>query len=166
MPINPGTTTLKDEVDIGDEGTYIMYTRPMSGSGGTRCSGVNDWIQYYSVRKTARQCGTDLADQALRRVEGPGACTSGTCFEAKVLVEVGGGTGKVDLPDRERDRGPVGAHPEIVRRRSRLGQGLAWRGSGNSRAIDACRRRARPQRWVDAKITKRKSSPMRRLKSP
>jgi hypothetical protein len=96
MPINPGTTTKKGEVDI-DGGTYIMYTRPTSGSGGTRCSGVSDWIQFYSVRKTARQCGVISLTQhfdAWKSLD----MDLGNLLEAKVLVEVGGGVGKVDLP--------------------------------------------------------------------
>ena len=56
MPINPGGTTNRGERQI-DGGTYIMYTRPTTGTGGTRCTGVTNWIQYYSVRRTARACG-------------------------------------------------------------------------------------------------------------
>ncbi len=96
MPINPGMTTNEGEVSI-DGGTYIMYTRPTTGSGGTRCSNTTNWIQYYSVRKTARQCGVISLTQHFDAWKGLGM-DLGNLLEAKILVEVGGGVGKVDLP--------------------------------------------------------------------
>jgi endo-1,4-beta-xylanase len=96
MPINPGMTTKKNEVTI-DGGTYILYTRPTTGSGGTRCSGVNDWIQYYSVRTQARTCGVISLTQHFDAWKANGM-PLGNLLEAKILVEVGGGVGKVDLP--------------------------------------------------------------------
>jgi endo-1,4-beta-xylanase len=97
MPINPGTTTNKGERQI-DGGTYIMYTRPTSGSGGTRCSGVTNWIQYYSVRKTARSCGVISLTEHFNAWQAAGMDMTGDLLEAKVLVEVGGGVGNVQLP--------------------------------------------------------------------
>lgn len=96
MPINPGMTTNEGEVEI-DGGTYIMYTRPTTGSGGTRCSNTTNWIQYYSVRKTARQCGVISLTKHFEAWKGLGM-NLGNLLEAKILVEVGGGVGKVDLP--------------------------------------------------------------------
>jgi Glycosyl hydrolases family 11 len=96
MPINPGNTTKMAEVDI-DEGTYIMYTRPTTGSGGTRCDGVNEWIQYYSVRTTSRRCGQISLTEHFDAWKGLGM-PLGNLLEAKILVEVGGGTGRVDFP--------------------------------------------------------------------
>lgn len=96
LPFNPGGTTNKGEVDI-DGGTYIMYTRLTTGTGGSRCSGENEWIQYYSMRKTRRNCGqislTEHFD-AWKALDMP----MGNLLEAKIIVEVGGGTGRVDLP--------------------------------------------------------------------
>ena len=93
MPINPGTTTEEGQVEIDDE-VYIMYTRPTTGSGGTRCSGVNNWMQYYSVRKKARACGqislTEHFD-AWKELGMP----LGNLLEAKILIEVVGGVGNV-----------------------------------------------------------------------
>lgn len=97
MPINPGNTTKEGEVDI-DGGTYIVYSRPTTGSGGTRCSGATNWIQYYSVRKTARACGVISLSQHFRAWEDMGLDMSGELLEAKILVEVGGGVGNVELP--------------------------------------------------------------------
>jgi endo-1,4-beta-xylanase len=97
MPINPGMTTNEGEVPI-DGGTYIMYTRPTTGTGGTRCSGVTDWMQYYSVRKTARACGVISLSEHFRAWQALGMDMTGELLEAKILVEVGGGVGNVQLP--------------------------------------------------------------------
>lgn len=97
MPINPGNTTNEGEVEI-DGGTYIVYTRPTSGSGGTRCSGTTNWVQYYSVRKTARACGVISLSKHFEAWESLGMDMSGELLEAKILVEVGGGVGNVELP--------------------------------------------------------------------
>lgn len=97
MPINPGNTTNKGDVEI-DGGTYVVYTRPTTGSGGTRCSGVTDWIQYYSVRRTARACGVISLSEHFNAWESLGMDMGGELLEAKVLVEVGGGVGNVELP--------------------------------------------------------------------
>lgn len=97
MPINPGNTTNEGEVEI-DGGTYIMYSRPTTGTGGSRCSGVSDWIQYYSVRRTARACGVISLSEHFLAWESLGMTMSGELLEAKILVEVGGGVGNVQLP--------------------------------------------------------------------
>lgn len=97
MPINPGMTTNKGEKTI-DGGTYIMYTRPTTGTGGTRCSGTTNWMQYYSVRRTARQCGVISLSEHFRQWQSLGMDMTGELLEAKILVEVGGGVGNVQLP--------------------------------------------------------------------
>jgi hypothetical protein len=97
MPINPGTTTKEGEVEI-DGGTYIMYTRPTTGTGGTRCDGVTNWAQYYSVRRTARACGVISLSEHFRAWQELGMDMTGELLEAKILVEVGGGVGNVQLP--------------------------------------------------------------------
>jgi hypothetical protein len=97
MPINPGMTTEEDRVDI-DGGTYIMYTRPTTGTGGSRCSGATNWIQYYSVRTEARACGVISLTEHFNAWQGLGMDMTGELLEAKILVEVGGGVGNVELP--------------------------------------------------------------------
>jgi endo-1,4-beta-xylanase len=97
MPINPGNTTNEGDVNI-DGGTYVVYTRPTTGSGGTRCSGATNWIQYYSVRRTARACGVISLSEHFRQWEALGMDMGGELLEAKILVEVGGGVGNVELP--------------------------------------------------------------------
>jgi hypothetical protein len=96
LPFNPGGTTNMGEVDI-DGGTYIIYLRPTTGTGGSRCSGVNQWDQYYSMRTTARNCGQISLTEHFDAWESAGL-QMGALLEAKILVEVGGGTGRVDLP--------------------------------------------------------------------
>ncbi len=96
MPVNPGNTSNKGTVKI-DGGDYIVYTRQTNGTGGSRCTGVSSWAQYYSIRKTARQCGTISITQhfdAWKAANMP----LGNLLEAKILVEVGGGKGSVQFP--------------------------------------------------------------------
>lgn len=95
MPVNPGSTTNKGTVKI-DDGDYILYTRNTTGTGGSRCN-VSSWIQYYSVRKTARQCGTISITQHFDAWKAAGM-SLGNVLEAKILVEVGGGNGSVEFP--------------------------------------------------------------------
>src|SRR6478609_7456589 len=95
MPVNPGSTTNKGTVKI-DDGDYILYTRNTTGTGGSRCN-VSSWVQYYSVRKTARQCGTISITQHFDAWKAAGM-SLGNLLEAKILVEVGGGTGSVEFP--------------------------------------------------------------------
>jgi len=97
MPINPGTTTKKGEIMIDGE-LYIMYTRPTTGTGGTRCANITSWMQYYSVRKKARACGVISLSQHFREWQKLGMDMTGELLEAKILVEVGGGVGNVQLP--------------------------------------------------------------------
>lgn len=99
MPINPGSLDMNfgtPEVTI-DGGTYLVYKRPTTGTGGTRCSGATNWDQYYSVRTTARDCGQISLTEHFEAWESLGL-PMGNLLEAKILVEVGGGQGRVDLP--------------------------------------------------------------------
>ncbi len=97
MPVNPGNTVNKGEVEL-DGGTYIMYTRSTQGTGGSRCSSsITTWDQYYSIRKTARQCGQISITRhfdAWRDLGMP----LGNLLEAKILVETGGGSGTAEFP--------------------------------------------------------------------
>lgn len=95
MPVNPGNTTNKGTAAI-DGATYTLYTRPTTGTGGSRCAGVTSWTQFYSVRQTARQCGQISITEHFKAWAAAGM-TLGTLLEAKVLIEVGGGTGSIDF---------------------------------------------------------------------
>jgi endo-1,4-beta-xylanase len=94
MPVNPGTTTNKGTATI-DGGTYTLYTRPASGA--NRCSGVSNWTQFYSVRQSARSCGTISVTQHFDAWASKGM-TLGNLLEVKIVVEAGGGTGSVNFP--------------------------------------------------------------------
>lgn len=97
MPVNPGNTTNMGEVDL-DGGTYIMYTRNTTGTGGSRCSSsITNWVQYYSVRKTARACGEISLTEHFHAWRDLGM-DLGNLLEAKILIEAGGGTGSIDFP--------------------------------------------------------------------
>ena len=96
MPVNPGSTTNKGTAMI-DGGMYTLYTRPTSGTGGSKCSGVSNWTQFYSVRQTARQCGQISISQHFAAWAAAGM-TLGKMDQAQILVEVGGGSGSISFP--------------------------------------------------------------------
>ena len=95
MPVNPGNTSNKGTVKI-DGADYILYTRQTTGTGGSRCN-ASSWVQYYSIRKTARQCGTISITQHFDAWKAA-SMPLGNMLEAKILVEVGGGNGTVEFP--------------------------------------------------------------------
>lgn len=95
MPVNPGMTTNKGTATI-DGSPYTFYTRPTTGTGGSRCPGVNSWTQYYSVRQTARQCGQISITEHFKAWAAAGM-TLGSMLEAKLLIETGGGTGSINF---------------------------------------------------------------------
>jgi len=95
MPVNPGSTTNKGTVEI-DGGKYTLYTRPTTGTGGSKCSGTTSWQQFYSVRQTARQCG-DISVTKHFDAWAAAGMTLGKMDQAQILIEVGGGTGSIDF---------------------------------------------------------------------
>lgn len=97
MPVNPGNTQNKGTLSV-DDGTYTLYTRSTTGTGGNRCgSNVQSWNQYYSVRQKARQCGVISITKHFDAWKAA-SMPLGDMLEAKILVEAGGGTGSVDFP--------------------------------------------------------------------
>ena len=95
MPVNPGSTTNKGMVTI-DGGSYILYTRNTTGTGGSKCPGVNNWAQYYSIRRTARTCGQISVTEHFNAWAAAGM-PLGMMDQAQILVEVGGGSGRIDF---------------------------------------------------------------------
>jgi hypothetical protein len=95
MPVNPGQTTKMGTATI-DGGMYTLYTRPTSGTGGSRCPGVSNWTQFYSVRQTARTCGQISITDHWNAWANAGM-TLGSMLEASILVETGGGMGSIDF---------------------------------------------------------------------
>jgi endo-1,4-beta-xylanase len=94
MPINPGNTTNTGTATI-DGATYTFYTR--SATGANRCTGVSSWTQFYSVRQTARTCGSINVKAHFDAWASKGM-TLGNLLEVMILVEAGGGTGSVNFP--------------------------------------------------------------------
>jgi hypothetical protein len=86
---NKGTVTI-------DGGTYTLYTRPTTGTGGSRCGSVSSWTQFYSVRQTARHCGQISISDHFNAWAAAGM-TLGNMLEASILVETGGGVGSIDF---------------------------------------------------------------------
>jgi endo-1,4-beta-xylanase len=95
MPVNPGNTTNKGTAMI-DGAMYTLYSRPTTGTGGS-IDGSSMWTQFYSVRQTARTCGQISISDHFAAWAAAGM-TLGKMEEAKVIVEVGGGTGSIDFP--------------------------------------------------------------------
>src|SRR4029079_8315757 len=95
MPVNPGSTTNKGTATI-DGGTYNLYTRNTTGTGGSKSPGTTSWTQFYSVRTTARTCGQISITEHFKAWAAAGM-TLGKMDQAQILVEVGGGVGSIDF---------------------------------------------------------------------
>jgi len=88
-------TTKKGEFTV-DGATYFVYeaTRP-AGSG--NIEDTNDpFPQFFSIRQTRRQCGTISITEHFKEWEKLGMKLGSNMYEAKFLVEAGGGTGWLD----------------------------------------------------------------------
>jgi len=97
MPFNAYGGTLKGTAMIDGE-NYKLFQNNTNGSGGSRCSGgASSWLQFWSIRQKARQCGQISISQHFDAWKAVGM-TLGSLLEAKILVEVGGGTGTMNFP--------------------------------------------------------------------
>lgn len=97
MPVNPGgEITLQGTATI-DGGTYNLYERMTSGTGGSNCPGVSNWMQYYSIRQTARTCGQISVTDHFNAWGMNGMTLGGNLQEVQLLVETGGGQGTIDF---------------------------------------------------------------------
>jgi hypothetical protein len=90
-----GGASKKGEFTV-DGATYYVYqaTRP-SGSGNIEGSN-NPFPQYFSIRQGRRQCGTISVTKHFKEWERIGMKLGTNMYEAKFLVEAGGGTGWFD----------------------------------------------------------------------
>jgi hypothetical protein len=95
MPVNPGNTTNRGTAMI-DGGTYTLYTRNTTGTGGSKCPGTTSWLQFYSVRQTARTCGQISITEHFDAWAAAGM-TLGRMDQAQILIEAGGGVGSIDF---------------------------------------------------------------------
>ena len=96
MPFNAYNATQKGTATIDGE-SYKLFQNKTSGTGGSRCSGVSQWDQFWSIRQKARQCGTITISEHFKAWEAAGLQLGGL-LEAKILVETGGGTGSIEFP--------------------------------------------------------------------
>ncbi len=81
-----------------DGGTYYLISNKTNGSGGNDCGDSStQWTQMWSVRTTARQCGTITVSDHFAAWAGQG-WSLGNLTSVHVNVEVGGGTGSINFP--------------------------------------------------------------------
>jgi hypothetical protein len=96
MPFNAYNATQKGTAKI-DGADYKLFQNKTNGTGGSRCSGVSQWDQFWSIRQTARQCGTMTISDHFKAWTDAGLQMGGL-LEAKILVETGGGQGSIEFP--------------------------------------------------------------------
>ncbi|HKO47067.1 MAG TPA: glycoside hydrolase family 11 protein, partial [Polyangiaceae bacterium] len=96
MPFNPGMTTKMGPDTMIDGGLYIFYKRTTNGTGGSKCGSQATWDQYYSIRKTGRDCGHISVSEHFKAWEANGL-PLGKIDQAQILLEVGGGVGSADF---------------------------------------------------------------------
>jgi hypothetical protein len=88
-----GGATAKGSFDI-DGGTYDLYTYQRVNK--PSISGTATFNQFWSVRRTPRTCGTITLSEHWKKWASVGM-TLGNMYEAKLLVEAGGGQGTFDM---------------------------------------------------------------------
>lgn len=96
FPFNAYNATQMGTITIDGE-SYKLFRNLTSGTGGSRCGGVTQWNQFWSIRQTPRQCGIITMTEHFRAWEAAGM-NLGSLLEASILVEVGGGTGSIEFP--------------------------------------------------------------------
>jgi hypothetical protein len=90
-----GSGTKKGTFTIDGEGTYNVYQRMQNNQ--PSIQGTASFPQFISVRTSARTCGHISLSKHFDAWKGFGM-TLGKMEEAKVLVEAGGGSGRIDFP--------------------------------------------------------------------
>lgn len=91
LPLNPGGTKVGAAMIDGD--TYDLYSRNASGAS---IDGSSTFVQFYSIRHTARQCG-HISISAHFDAWAKAGLKLGKMEEAKILIEAGGGSGTVSF---------------------------------------------------------------------
>lgn len=97
MPFNPWNATARGTATSIDGENYKFFSNNTSGTGGSKCSGVSNWTQFWSVRQKARQCGQISITQHFDAWKAAGM-TLGKMDQAQILVETGGGSGSIQFP--------------------------------------------------------------------
>jgi hypothetical protein len=93
MPTQTSTTTATI-----DGAMYYLVQNTTKGTGGNNCgSSVTQWTQMWSVRSTARQCGTITVSDHFDAWKAAG-WSLGNLTSVLINVEVGGGMGSISFP--------------------------------------------------------------------
>jgi hypothetical protein len=87
--------TKKGTFTIDGEGTYNVYQRMQNNQ--PSIQGTASFPQFISIRTSPRTCGHISLTKHFEAWKGFGM-TLGKMEEAKVLVEAGGGSGRIDFP--------------------------------------------------------------------
>jgi len=87
-----GGGTMKGTLNV-DDGTYNIYTHTQNNQ--PSIHGNQTFPQFFSVRQKARQCGHISISEHFKKWASLGM-TLGKMYEAKLLIEAGGGTGSID----------------------------------------------------------------------
>ena len=97
QPSNIGKTATKVGEFTVDGATYFIY-QALRPAGSGNVEGSNDpFPQFFSIRQDRRQCGTISITEHFKEWEKLGLKLGSNLYEAKFLVEAGGGTGWIDL---------------------------------------------------------------------
>jgi hypothetical protein len=82
-----------------DGGSYYLKSNSTAGSGGNACESGHsgNWMQMWSVRKTARNCGTITVSDHFAAWKNQG-WSLGKLTSVHINVEVGGGNGSIQFP--------------------------------------------------------------------
>jgi endo-1,4-beta-xylanase len=86
--------TLKGTITV-DADQYDIYTHTQTNQ--PSIQGTATFQQWYSVRKTGRQCGHISISEHFKQWVSVGGAQLGKMYEAKLLVEALGGSGTVDF---------------------------------------------------------------------
>jgi hypothetical protein len=118
-----------------DGGTYKAYTHTQVNQ--PSIHGNTTFLQIFSIRQAQRQCGHISVSEHFKKWDSLGL-ELGKMYEAKLLVEVGGGTGSIEYSFGTMSTGPAisisrppGILPESGRSWARAGNFHSGNGNGS-----------------------------------
>jgi hypothetical protein len=117
-----------------DSGTYKVYTHQQVGQPSIHGNNAT-FMQYFSIRQTPRQCGHISLTQHFDAWKGLGL-NLGKMYEAKLLIEVGGGSGSIDFSLGTMTAGSISLAPREFARGRRIDPGAGESGILSLLAVD------------------------------
>lgn len=114
-----------------DGGTYKIYTHQQVNQ--PSIHGTTTFNQIFSIRQSPRQCGHISISEHYQEWKGLGL-ELGKMYEAKLLIEAGGGTGRIDYSVGMMSSGPaisISRPPGIVPELTRAGDLYLGNGNGS-----------------------------------